>query len=221
MTEQVQAVGAQVVPDNVAPVVPAERMVPQSEMNKHMGEAKASAYEKGKSDALQELKANPSMSGMAGSTSPEHIQQMVQAGIQQHAHNIAGQQVLDTFKSRMLDPTNETLHPGFGKAFDAINFKDIPDIVHLATTVDNTASVMHDLINNPSKMVNLRNMNQMTPLLAQQEIKKLSDSIKMNQQALGQPTPQEPLGQVKPSFSLADNGDPKTASFKGKSWLKG
>lgn len=82
----------------------------------------------------------------------------------------------------------------------------MPDIVHLANSVDNTHDVMYELIKNRHKASQLRQIAQDWGYEAAiDEIKRLSDSIKANKSAPGQHQPAAPLTQLRPSLTGTDN----------------
>lgn len=81
----------------------------------------------------------------------------------------------------------------------------IPYHVQLANMVDNTREVISDLLKNPSKIGTIQNLinidmaNGGQTQLALAEIKKLSQSIKTNEQGSKFQSPREPLSQMRPS----------------------
>lgn len=89
-----------------------------------------------------------------------------------------------------------------------IDIQSIPYHVQLANQVDNTREVMEDLISNPIKIGQIQNLINIdleaqragrNSNLAYSEIKRLSDSIKLNQNAGRYQSPNEPLSQLRPS----------------------
>lgn len=86
--------------------------------------------------------------------------------------------------------------PDFDNVVKPEDFSAIPDILHLANSVDNAGDVMYDIVKRPEMIGILRNMPH---TFAQRKIKDLSDSIKQNQLASAQPQSGEPLSQLKPS----------------------
>ena len=104
---------------------------------------------------------------------------------------------------------------------DSLELSTIPEVVQLANTVDNTADVMYELGKNPHKVASLLTLTRYGNVkLAYAETKKLSDSIKQNQNALQQPVPPEPLSQLKPSNVGTDNGVLTVRELRKQSHLR-
>lgn len=90
-------------------------------------------------------------------------------------------------------------------------FQRIPTHVELATRMENTADVMYELFKNPMKIAQLQTLIDLDikygrePILALQEMQRLSDSIKRNDQASKFESPREPLDQLRPGNAGTDN----------------
>lgn len=113
--------------------------------------------------------------------------------------------------------------PDFDKVMADIDLRSIPYHVTLANMVDNTADVMYELAKNPSKIGAIENLINIDiragrqPKLALSEIKRLSQSIKDNQQAAKFKSPNEPLSQMRPSNAGTDNrGALSVSDYKRK-----
>lgn len=102
----------------------------------------------------------------------------------------------------------------FDKVMADIELRSIPYHVQLANMVDNTAEVMYELAKNPSKIGAIQNLIDIDmragrqPKLAMAEMKRLSESIKTNEQAGKFKSPNEPLSQLRPSNAGADSKGP-------------
>lgn len=108
-------------------------------------------------------------------------------------------------------------------AESGIELRSIPYHVQLANMVDNTKEVMVELLKNPMKVGAIQNLIDIDiragrqPNLALSEIKKLSESIKMNQNAGRFQSPNEPLSQLRPSNAGTGNqGALGVADYKRK-----
>lgn len=104
-----------------------------------------------------------------------------------------------------------------------LDLRSIPYHVQLANMVENTRDVMVELVNNPSKIGAIQNLIDIDiragrqPKLALAEMKKLSDSIKMNQKAANYQSPNEPLSQMRPSTTGTGNqGALSVSDYKRK-----
>lgn len=81
-----------------------------------------------------------------------------------------------------------------------------PQLVPLSLTVDNTASVLKELLSNPLKAKAMTELYSVDQELAEIEIAQLSASIKQNE-AAKIAKPKEPLSQVKASTAAVDSGE--------------
>lgn len=99
----------------------------------------------------------------------------------------------------------------FDKVMGDVDLRTIPYHVQLANMVDNTAEVMYELAKNPSKIGSIQNLIDIDlragrqPKLALAEMKRLSESIKTNQQGSKFQSPNEPLSQLRPSNAGTGN----------------
>jgi hypothetical protein len=91
--------------------------------------------------------------------------------------------------------------------------------------MDNTAEIMYELGQNPTKFDSVLALSVRNKTLAHKAITKLSDSIKQNKVAVDKNAKtkvNEPLDQIKPSLTGTDSGDPKSVGdFRKQDWLRG
>lgn len=226
-----QAEGMQVqntVPSGVPSITQdagAEKLLKQSEVNELVGRVKHDAYSKGLRDAQstppQQAAAQPqqSMGGMPGITE-DHIRQMIADEAQKQNQMAAVHNVLSNFASQMS--TGKTKYSDFDETVANLgDLKNIPHVVQLAAESGIAGDVMYELGRNPGKVATLTTLAYVNPHLAKLEMKKLSDSIKTNQDASKSPDVAEPLSQVKPSAVGTDNGSNTVKDLRRKSWAKG
>lgn len=99
----------------------------------------------------------------------------------------------------------------FDKVIGDLDLRTIPFHVQLANMVDNTAEVMYELAKNPTKIGQLQSLIDIDlragrqPKLALTEMKRLSQSIKDNEQGGKFRAPNEPLSQLRPSNAGTGN----------------
>lgn len=119
-----------------------------------------------------------------------------------HARMTGGKEVYEDFDDVMAD-------------FDPAAF---PNLVFLASQVDNTREVMYELMKNPSKLAALTLMSERNPSAAQNMIKKVSDSIVANQQAKAEDkNVAPPLSRMSSSPTGQDSGKPSSVrDFKAR-----
>lgn len=210
----------------------AEKLVPQHEVNSLVGGAKQRGYEKGYQQALSELQqkqAPQQMGGIAQAqqqmnpigdenrmrqiAADEHAkayQSMQQLAIQQAQH-AEGTRILNELGAKFNEAKSRI--PDFDNVVKINDFHKMPEVLHYANMVDNSGDVMYDLAQNPSKIATIRSLSESSPQFALKEVKKLSDSIKQNQNALTQPQAPAPLGQVSTSnIGVDTSGKPNTAA---------
>lgn len=205
------------------------RTLHQHEINDMLKGARERGYQKGQQDlitqnGLQPLQsANPAtpntqggMGGMAATANPEDIKKLVSEQLAEHSRMLHGQNIVNTFMSKMEQ--GKSKYPDFDQKISTLgDLKNIPAIVQLAASVDNTHDVMYDLAENPQKIVDLISLAQINPQLAYAQAHKLSASIKANEEASQQVNPSAPLSQLKSSVNT-DNGQKNTSIsyFKSK-----
>ena len=96
-----------------------------------------------------------------------------------------------------------------------------PRLAFMAADMDNTAHIMYELANNPSKLAQLQLLAQSSPKLAKKEMEKLSQSIAQNQEAkANNASAPEPLSRLKSSTVGADSGKMTVRDYKNEPWLK-
>ena len=240
MTEQVLAEpnlqNQSITPSDVSPAPSAqsqvaEKMIPQSEVERIVKGRYADAFDKGKREAMAELQkqqpqqyqpeqahaTNNSMCGMS-QVSETDIQRMVDQRMQQQSQNAAAQHVVNQFIQKM--ESGKGKYDDFEQSVAKLNLPNIPEVLQLANSTDNTADVMYDLSKNPQNVVKLRQLHQISPQLAFEEMQKLSASIKQNDAAQQQKTANEPLGQINHSTTGADNGSLSVRDYKKQDWLR-
>lgn len=213
------------------------KMVPQHEVNALVAGVKQKFYEKGKQDKEAEIMQQQTQSSpatqsaqSAPQTSEEKLRQIAaeeaertrqswEADMKKRLDYEAGMKVLNDLNTKMapaqskFEDFQQVVKP------DLSNFQQTPEVLHYANQFDNPGEILYDLAKNPSKMANIALMHRMG--MGQQafsDMKKLSDSIKVNEMAANQPKPKAPLTQVMPSTVGVGKTDDESYStrFKGK-----
>lgn len=200
---------------------------------------RAKAYEKGKKEALmdmqqpaQEAQINPSaiaanpvlpqqapQIGGISQLSPDQIRQMVAQeaprALQDHVRSMQQQALVNSFVSKMQ--AAEKKYPGLEqKLNELVDFSTMAPLIPAIDKMENTADIMHELIENPMKMGNLVSLHYSQPKLAEKAIQNLSSSIRMNDEAkVAEKTANEPFSQEKPSLNAGkDDGNMSVSDFK-------
>ena len=137
----------------------------------------------------------------------EQIEQEVNQVAQQYFGKMAqGKDLFEDFESMTAD----------------FNPAEFPQLVFLANQMDNTPAIIYELRKNPGKLADLAVLVEKSPSMAKNELAKLSDSIKRNDEAKrGLQEAQDPLSRLKPSPVGTDNGTKSVRDSKQASYLKG
>lgn len=195
--------------------VPQEKMLPQSEVNRIVGAAKA------KERAEIEAQYRQGMGGMQQpafdedaivSKAAERMRQEMEAQRkeleeQQYKAQIDGLagQYLDKMKA------GAEMYEDFEDVVKDYNPQAFPEITLLAAQMDNTPDIVYDLIKNPTKLTHLQTLLARDPNLARREMAKLSESIKRNENALNNNVKSpSPLSKLKPSTQAGSDMGKRT-----------
>jgi hypothetical protein len=223
--------------EQVNPVVQqeSEKLLKQSDvdrivharMNEAMNKGEQAGYRKAveelknQSSQTQSMQSAPSMGGMQQFT-PDQIKQMVadesrrqvehmkqEAYVQHVAQDL--RQKLDSGKSKYSD-FDEVVGP-LRKDIESGN-PALAQIALMAQRAGNPEDIFYDLGNNPHKVASLITLAHTSPSVAEQEMQKLSASIKQNEAAHQSQSVKEPLSQIRPSTTGTDNGAMSVRDFR-------
>lgn len=218
----------------------AEKLVPQSTVDKVVGRAKAEAYERAKAEfnrsaeAAQTTQQQPQQSiGGMKQASDESIREMIRQESekvrQEEANRLYNEQNLHTateiansFHSRL--DAGKGLYSDFEEVVSRLPLTETPEalrIIPLLNKVDNTADVLYELAKNPRKFIEVVQLNHLNPHYALQELNNMSAAIRQNQTASQQKQPREPLSQLNSSPTGIDSGEMTVADYKKVPWLRG
>ena len=205
-----------------------ERYVPQSHVDGIVKGVKLDAYRKGREEALDEFKRQNSMPQTGSHISNSALgtddvtriaTEAVQSQLNQISQQILVQEqqkevndLVQNFKTKM-DSAKEK-YSDFDDIVTDVDYGKIANVVKMATTqIDNTGDIMYELAkNHPTKLVELEITAREQPGLALRELRRLSESIKVNQAAAQVKRPNEPLSQLTQSNSGVDDGSNMSVS---------
>lgn len=204
------------------PAIQPEQAVPQSRVTELVQDAWHRGHEKGKNLAA----------GSIGGMSPDDYRKIAREEAEaaqrskeeemRKAHEQAlAKQTLDQVENKLAQAKASNKYPDFDETIKDLGLEHMLPLVWHANTVDNTAALLYDLGKNPLKLAML---NALPPHRIQAELKKLSDSIKANEQAeTSTNLPPDPFGKVKPTSNAGVGKRPsdRTAAewrqyYKGK-----
>lgn len=208
-----------------------EKMLPVSRVEELVKKAKLKGRDSVQEelDALkaenEKLKQNPgSMGGMAMPIDPEQLKKQILEDLQNQFHadsekraqeelHEQAKRIASDYHSRMS--AGKEAYEDFDTVMADFNPQNFPNLVMLATQVDNTPDVMYELNKNPSKLAALVVMSERDPQAAQSMINRISTSIKANAQAKAQEKEiAPPLNRLSSSTTGQDNGVKSIRDFK-------
>jgi hypothetical protein len=212
-----------------------EKLLPQSQVNKLIADAKAkaaqTAYNKGLVEAQQNQQDVSHSQTVNPGVKPEDIKKFVADAfeensnkMQQQAQQYQAQQAWQQTANEVAKKVDEAAKriPDYAEVLATVgNFQEATGIIALANVVDNTGDVLYELAKNPSKAGGIVSaLTAGTPTIAKAQIIALSKSIKANQEANGDKIPDEPPSQLRPT-NIGIGKAPVTASdfakqFKGR-----
>lgn len=221
---QVQDVAQSPATENAAPEQSsAEKTFTQSELNKIVGRVRDETRQETFNRAKQELEAqkqsSPSSLGGIDQVSPEKVNEMIENKLQERVQQAERQRTVHDFVNKIKSA--ESKYPALEEKVMKLNLAAAPHIFEWANSHDNTADIMNEFVENPNKYADVVVLSSFAPDAARQMMERLSSSIKQNQEALKQPTADEPLSQITSSTAGVDNGSMTLRDLKRQAWLRG
>lgn len=198
---------------------PEPKVMQQHEITALVSGEKKKAYERGRQEAKAELMAQmqgqnapmPAPQNFAPTDNESRLRQIAteelakqraveQANWEAQQREAAGMKILNELKMKTdaakskFDDYDKVVSPDFR------NFEKTHEVLQLAHQFDNAGEMLYDMGKNPMKMMQISLMvrNGMGDA-AFAEMKRLSDSIKVNEMSANLPKPKMPLSQVNPS----------------------
>lgn len=223
MTEEIKPEDLEEIQNQMEEVTPeSEKMIPVSEVNKHIAGAKKKAYEKAK----RELQSNANLNYDEPLNSQEQKPEFSRDIMREELNNILKEQQESQAKayeqerarkiySELHDKVTEAQKriPDYDEVTSNFDFTSVPAILEHANHFENGGDILYDLAKNPMKIGNLLSLVQ-HPAVVHAELKKLSDSIKQNELAKDTKLANEPLQAIRSSNVGADNGKLTLADYK-------
>lgn len=217
---------------------PAEKLIPQSELNKIVGREKEAAAQRARAQAEAEFQAK--MEAMSQQSQQqrqpsENVSREIDA-------DAMYQQVQERFNAEMqqrqlekeMSQVAQNYLSGVQKGRESYeDFDDVtadfdptafPQLTYLLAGMDNAGDVVYELAKNPSKLVTLDMLAQRSPKQAQAEMAKLARSITDNRQAQHDASQQgvnAPLDRMQPSRVSGSNGKMGISDLRSQPWLRG
>lgn len=188
------------------PVVKEEKMIPQSQVNRIAAREARAAAEKARRDMMAEFQAHQAQQQSGNANADDQMISMTPAQLTEHIKKVAHEMSVQSVAEKMAQDFETKINsridadPEFETKYKALDIEKHPELILWTNGLDNTADVIADIADHPGKMAQVLMLAKSGfPHLAQQELGKLSASIKANKDAQKQPSAKEPLSQIKPS----------------------
>ena len=214
-----------------------EKMIPASEVSRHIAGAKKKAYDKAKREYEEKLRQtnevvnqqspgtrsdvdqmrmnNPNSDprSMMREELEKLLQEQEQMRMRAHHENEA-RKILTELATKVEDAQKRI--PDFKDVISQFDFTATPELLEASNLFDNSGDILYDLAKNPSKIGSLRSLAQISPTAVFGEMRKLSDSIKQNQTAKSTQFAKEPSRTFQSSNVGGDSGNLSLADLKRK-----
>ena len=208
-----------------------EKMLPVSRVEELVKKAKLKGRDSMQQelDALkaenEQLKNGGSMGGVAMPSFDQNtITQQVMANIKQQMQAESeerAKQELEAEATRIAQSYRSKMSGGkdayddFEDVMADFNPQAFPNLVLLASQMDNTPDVMYELMNNPAKFGTIAVLSERDPQAAQRMLSRISQSIQANKQAKSeQKQVPEPISRLSSSKTGQDDGSLSVRDFK-------
>lgn len=200
---------------------PSEKMIPQSQVNAIVGKARQEAADRARRELEQsrEQSHTPQLGGMKA-MSQDEINRMIDQRVEERTHKAYAEQLITDFTGKLKAGAEK--HPDFDQVVSELNLPANPALVRWTNGLDNTADVLYDLGKHPEKYANVVMLSNTAPAMAQSLLKRLSDSVKKNEEAVkSERNVNEPLDHLKPSPTGMDSGNLTVSDLRKQDWLRG
>lgn len=200
---------------------PEERVFRQSDLNEIVGREKHEAVERYKRN-LEKDNVNQSHNH---EISEDRFRSIAMEEARRHSEELLRQQqekiemqeatrFAHDFGSKLTSASDK--YPELEKGLSAFSFGKYPNAVSLINSLDNVPDVTYELMDNPSKFMQIEILAAHDPDQARKELKKLSKSIKDNQEAANTKLPKPPLSQLRPSNTGTDSAQLSIRDYKAR-----
>lgn len=217
-----------------------EKMLTASQVNELVKRAKRKGEQKMQEQLDAARKQIEELQAQAQGAAPQQgipqngITPEQQAQIAEQVQKVLQQQEEQRMKEQLEQEVNQVAQQYLGKMaqgkdmfddFEAVTAdfdpREFPQLVFLATQMDNTAAIIYELKKNPSKLADILTWIDKSPSMARSELGKLSKSIQDNENAKRtlQEAP-DPLSRLKPSPVGTDGGTKTVRDYKSASYLR-
>lgn len=192
-----------------------EKMIPQSTVDKLIGDYRFTAYEKGKKDAEATFNSNSQSTSILDEQnhpnfSKDELEKMVETTATRLAQEKADQEIANRMVleigTKLDDAKKNYDKDDFEKTIENLNLRSNTNIIELSYGIENSGDLLYHLGQNPAKFGSILALSVASPVLARKEMSRLALSLKKQEDNNSVNTVREPLSQVKTSTVGAGNG---------------
>jgi len=197
-----------------------ERLFKQAELNEIVGRAKHDAVESYKRQQQQQASQAPQYQAPQSNfkaLSEDDVKRLTGEELnryreewtresQERANAQAAERIVNSYKEKIS--AGKDKYEDFEAVTNNVDMRYYPNVVQLlAEYVDNSHDVLYDLAKHRIKLGQIEDLCSRNPQDAIYEIKRLSDSIKANEQHSNMSNAKAPLSQQRPSNTGTDSGN--------------
>lgn len=197
-----------------------ERLFKQTELNDIVGRAKHDAVESYKRQQQQTAQQAPQYQAPQSNfkaLSEDDVKRLTGEELnryreewtresQEKANAHAAERIVNSYKEKIS--AGKDKYEDFEAVTNNVDMRYYPNVVQLlAEYVDNSHDVLYDLAKHRTKLGQIEDLCSRNPQDAIYEIKRLSDSIKANEQHSNMSNAKAPLSQQRPSNTGTDSGN--------------
>jgi hypothetical protein len=187
-----------------------EKVLKQSEVNKIVGTTRKEAYDRAMRDfelTHQQNNVQQNSSDVPIDTSnlsAEQVKELIKQEAETRAQQIEAQKIANKFVGRLKQ--GDAKYDDFQSTIEPLDLVNSPYLAELVTEVDNTEDVLYKIGKDPQIEATVRTLALTNPIKARRYVDTLSTTLKKTQESLSKKNPSEPLDELKPSNTGADNG---------------
>ena len=200
-----------------------EKMIPQSELNRLIGRAKREAREQEARRIQEEQIASRNVQPTQPPEQALDFSQMtpsqLDAYLDQRAEQKLQRDKVSNFAKSFQSKINEEMDsdPNFYDNLQDLALDRVPKLAFFADEFDNTTEILRELSKDTRKYTEIAQLISIgNDTLAKKQMKKLSDSIRLNNQAKKTGKVPEPLSQMKPSSAQMGGGKQSVSDLRQK-----
>jgi hypothetical protein len=213
-----------------------QQMLSQDEVNKLVGAAKAqaAAHERSKAEAefkqkLAELQQQKAFAEARGEDTKEinaerlyqEVTERMQSELQKKQLEEHFQAKSNAYLSKMENAKKD--FEDFETVMGDFNPREFPQLVYLVSDMDQAGAVMRELMKDPKELAAIDYLAKTSPRQAQNALKKISDSIMMNNQVMSyeqKAQTKAPLDRLSPTATTTGNGRMSISDLRNQPWMR-